>query len=56
VEHWDGASWAIAPSANQADASHSILSGVSCPTWTMCMRVGSYAARAGVFTLTEYGG
>jgi hypothetical protein len=41
AEAWDGASWTVQPSPNPPAALNSSLGGVSCPTTTDCIAVGS---------------
>ena len=55
VEHWDGTTWSIAASANPAGTTNATLTGVSCPSPTGCIAVGSFDAHNGFFTLTEHG-
>jgi hypothetical protein len=41
VEHWNGTTWAIIPSANIVPANVNTLSGVSCPSVQNCFAVGT---------------
>jgi hypothetical protein len=47
VEHYNGTSWAVQTFAGPAGATFSSLNGVSCPTTSFCMAVGSYSPSAG---------
>jgi hypothetical protein len=41
AERWNGASWAIQPTANPPGALASTLQGVSCPSASLCIAVGT---------------
>jgi hypothetical protein len=41
IERWNGATWAITASADPAGTTHGSLAGVSCPSATGCVAVGS---------------
>src|SRR4051812_12423640 len=45
VEHWNGSSWAMPTSRNPATAVASRLLGVTCPTPTVCVAVGTADGR-----------
>ncbi len=47
AEHWNGTGWAIQRTPNPADATSSLLFGVSCASKTACTAVGSVTDRAG---------
>jgi len=51
AEHWDGSAWTIQPTPIPASASASRLMGVSCPTSTTCVAVGSYKSASAERTL-----
>src|SRR5205807_9797035 len=57
AERWNGSSWAIQSTPNPAGAKASVLSGVACPSTTLCTAVGYASAssyRSGVgSTLAE---
>jgi hypothetical protein len=46
VEHWDGATWSLVDSPSPAGVNQAVLSGVSCPTATSCVAVGSTSSGA----------
>ena len=53
IEHWNGVTWSIVASPNPSGASDSVLTGVSCPTATSCLAVGSYENATAAGTLAE---
>ncbi len=54
AEAWNGISWTRQPTPNPPGATHSSLSGVSCPSATACTAVGFYTNGAGTdVTLAE---
>lgn len=56
VETWNGTAWATVPSADTGGALDNALYGVSCPTATRCMAVGSATSTTGyVQNLAEVG-
>ena len=55
VEHWSGSHWSIVPSASPSGASSASLNGVSCPSASTCLAVGTYNAHDSFFTLAEQG-
>ena len=55
AEHWTGAHWSIVPSAEPSGASSASLGGVSCPSASSCLAVGTYNASDSFFTLAERG-
>ena len=57
IESWNGARWAIVPSPNKGPASDfNGLGGISCPSASFCITVGSYAnINAQGHTLAETG-
>src|SRR5207247_7771343 len=42
AERWNGRTWAVQSTPNPRGAQSSSLSGVSCPSSTLCVAVGSY--------------
>jgi hypothetical protein len=54
IEHWDGATWAIVPSPNQAGANNSTLAAVACVNNGNCYAVGSYDTNTLTNTLIEH--
>jgi len=48
AERWNGKEWTIQATPNPAEAKHSELVGVSCPTAEACTAVGSYVNASGV--------
>ena len=50
-----GASWAHVTTPNPASSTDTSLSGIACPSSTVCVAVGSYGTDRGSFTLTERG-
>jgi hypothetical protein len=55
VEHWNSTRWTLVAAPNPTGANAASLSGVSCPTATNCVAVGSYSAHDSFFTLAELG-
>src|SRR5207244_457559 len=54
AERWNGTAWVIQPTPNPSGARQSVLSGVACPTTTLCTAVGDYMTSSGVMvTLAE---
>jgi hypothetical protein len=54
AERWDGTAWMVQRTPNPAGATGNSLGGVSCPSPSACIAVGSYTNRAGsVLTLAE---
>jgi hypothetical protein len=47
AERWNGATWAIQPTASPSGAKLSFLSGVACPSATQCTAVGYYTSSSG---------
>ncbi|MGN6872784.1 MAG: hypothetical protein ACTHMY_30710 [Solirubrobacteraceae bacterium] len=47
VQHYNGSNWAVQTFAGPAGVTFSQLTGVSCPTNSFCMAVGSYSPAAG---------
>ena len=43
VQHWDGASWTVAPSPNTGSTQSNVLRGVACAAANDCWAVGSYS-------------
>jgi len=62
IETWNGSTWSIVPSPNNASGHPSYLSSVSCPTATFCVAGGSQAqvwngsTWSIVYSLGEYSG
>ncbi|HEX7245257.1 MAG TPA: PKD domain-containing protein [Solirubrobacterales bacterium] len=54
AEHWDGSEWTIESAPNPGSASASRLTGVSCPTSTTCVAVGSYQSAGTERTLAVH--
>lgn len=48
AERWNGTSWSIQTTANPAGAIWARLAGVSCPSASNCIAVGSYETSSGV--------
>jgi hypothetical protein len=42
IEQWDGAKWSIVSRLRPASARQSVLTGISCPTSSACLAVGSW--------------
>jgi hypothetical protein len=54
AERWNGTSWTVQPTHSPRGAVSSSLSGVSCPSSSMCVAVGSQTTSAGrTFVLAE---
>lgn len=54
AEIWNGASWKAVPAANPYGDTHTVLSGISCPTMSFCSAVGDASDVSGVqVTLAE---
>jgi hypothetical protein len=53
IEHWDGTSWAILPSANPSN-SYNSLTGITCVSASDCWAVGHSAATGSIQTLIEH--
>ena len=54
VLHWDGAAWAIVPSANSSGADdYNYLFGVSCSSASECWAVGYHSTGGGFATLVQ---
>jgi hypothetical protein len=47
AERWDGHTWSIESTPTPTGASQSSLSGISCPSATVCVAVGSYQTPTG---------
>ena len=47
AERWNGTKWSIQPTPNSPSATVSGLTGVSCPSATACIALGSYRDAAG---------
>jgi len=47
AERWNGTEWSIQSTPSPSGATHSILSGVSCPSTTACKAVGRYHNSSG---------
>jgi hypothetical protein len=47
AEHWDGLAWAIQPTPDPPGATVHFLTGVACPSGTLCQAVGYYQNDAG---------
>ena len=55
VEVWNGVDWSTVPSADPSPSVDDVLYGVSCPSSTSCMAVGSTTDAGGYLqTLAEY--
>jgi hypothetical protein len=52
IEYWDGTSWTIQTSPNDASGNNT-LAGVSCAAATACEAVGTFSSSAGNQTLVE---
>ena len=54
AERSKGSTWEVQSTPNPSGATLSLLSGIACPSTTLCIAVGSYVDSSGVyFTLTE---
>ena len=54
AERWNGTSWTVQPTHSPRAAVSSSLSGVSCPSSSMCVAVGSWTTSTGhTFVLSE---
>jgi hypothetical protein len=53
AEGWDGSSWAIQSTPNVGSAATSVLSGVSCPSASVCEAVGDSSTGPNSATLAE---
>jgi hypothetical protein len=54
AERWNGTNWIVQPTHNPRNAVSSSLSGVSCPTASVCLAVGSLTTSTGrTFVLAE---
>jgi hypothetical protein len=53
IEHWDGSSWTIAPSANTSTMQSNSLFSATCVSATECWAVGSYFLNMAHQTLIE---
>ena len=53
AEAWNGSSWAIQSTPNVSGATNSALSGVSCPSATVCEAVGDSSTGSNFATLAE---
>jgi len=51
IERWTGSAWSIDFVAGPAGSTGSSLSGISCPTTTFCMAVGTYSLSNQAFPL-----
>lgn len=49
AERWDGSAWALETVTGPAGAQYSVLSGVSCPSATVCEAVGYYENAANAY-------
>jgi hypothetical protein len=54
AERWNGSSWAIQPIPNPTGATFSLMTGLSCPSTSICVAVGYYVNSSGIqVTLAE---
>jgi hypothetical protein len=53
AEGWDGSSWTIQSTPNVGSATNSVLSGVSCPSASVCEAVGDSSTGPNSATLAE---
>lgn len=53
IEHWNGTSWAIIPSANTSSTQNNDLYGVTCVSASNCQAVGYHSVGSGNQTLIE---
>ncbi len=55
IQHWDGTSWVVVPSANTSSTQHNVLLGnVSCTSASDCWTVGAYYTGAVDQTLIQH--
>jgi hypothetical protein len=55
AEHWNGTTWTIKTTPSISGAKGSVLTGISCPSASVCVAVGHYTYSAGVtVTLAEH--
>ncbi|MFN2582398.1 MAG: hypothetical protein ABR498_06625, partial [Candidatus Dormibacteria bacterium] len=54
IQHWDGASWTITPSANTSASSDNLLLGLRCNTVSDCWAVGYTVTQGIEQTLAEH--
>src|SRR5205823_1950880 len=47
AERWDGSSWAVQSTPNPSGAIVSVLSGVACPSTTLCSAIGNFVNSSG---------
>jgi hypothetical protein len=53
IETWNGTSWTLIKPPEPIGVTYAILTGVSCPSASLCLAAGGYSTSAGAFSPTQ---